>query len=994
MTAWIDSVRLTTTEELPTDPSGTPATPTAIDGVPVDKQDRILVKDQTDSRQCGIWIAGQGGAEMTRAEDAIGRASTFRVREGQRNAHTQWSVADLAGNNPGALQLRLLQQATQHHSAATIGDLGSLHDVAPGATATVAGYADPADRGGGTFTFLGLPGSARVVSAQPVVRPITALAEVGGMVSVTAPGHGLGTPNNISMAHLAGIAGVPDGPQFVTVVDANTFIINRAIPGAGPAQVNAKVHYVRVQTVSAHGRATGQRVSVAGLAPVAGAVDIRGNPDDAGVGMTDLAGVIDEQTLSIPIPGTGGSYAPGVCAVVGDIGITVPAVDPEGVRGGLWQRLRADHIDVRWFGAKVVDPVAGTKSDNLPAFTAALAALAAQRQTGRLVADGHFFFADTLTLRQTVLLEGAGQNEPVAVGGARCAPGTLFEFPKDVTGIRIHGMAPFDYPHEPELNPPNPNMPSAEKSVLRDLTIWCNDQEGTVRGHGMHISTQVRLENITIENFAENGINIAAATYTREVEPGIIWSNGNADISLLENCAVGGCGGYGFHLEGGDVNACLISRCSAVVNRGGGFFDYTFGNTYLQCHSEANLGPNYVTKLDSNASTFVSCWSEIGSPPSIFRGQPTIIGGSCYMTPDSSAFVLSHGVASQSPLVYTNRRGTRTISASFGDGTETIQGPSNNMVALNLATLNDGNNPDDSTWLHYVEAGRGSQWWALSNNSMAYGNVMRLPTGRSNARYVAPWFPRGVYIGRDDFGAADDPPKAHFTAAPTLPVTRYDSSNGALTYERGDVVWNSEPVLGRPVGQICIASGTTWFPGAELQAGYCRGDTAAGSDIVPLTNLNGGDPLADLAVGQYLSIDGLGTSRRVVALDTAARAVKIDPPADAGVIHGLVTFARPLHATFGTVGEPGASAACAADSVLTAADRYVTVTADLLTITLPAAPYDGQAHSIKCQTALTQVTVATFNGALTIDGAPSVVVTSPNSVLVRYNAATTEWEIR
>jgi hypothetical protein len=245
------------------------------------------------------------------------------------------------------------------------------------------------------------------------------------------------------------------------------------------------------------------------------------------------------------------------------------------------------------------------------------------------------------------------------------------------------------------------------------------------------------------------------------------------------------------------------------VNGRAGFFDDTFGNTYLGCHSEGNSGESYITKGDINASVFLNCWSE-SAKPSIFRGAVTIISGKIggdpqYMTPDSSAFILEHGVASRAPLVYLNRRGLKPIRCSFGDGGETVQGPQTDMIALNWATLDAGGNPEDNTWLRYLDGPgiRGRLWWALMNNDPNYRHVIRFPTMQTNARQAAPWFVNGIFLGRDDFGTPEDPPKVSFTAAPTLPVVRY---NGApLTYERGDVVWQSEPLVGEPLGQVCVA---------------------------------------------------------------------------------------------------------------------------------------------------------------------------------------------
>ena len=68
-----------------------------------------------------------------------------------------------------------------------------------------------------------------------------------------------------------------------------------------------EIQYVQLVTAAAHGRATGQRISVAGVEASGGAGDI--------CAMTDLSsGVIDDTSLSIPIATTG-TYTPGSPAV-------------------------------------------------------------------------------------------------------------------------------------------------------------------------------------------------------------------------------------------------------------------------------------------------------------------------------------------------------------------------------------------------------------------------------------------------------------------------------------------------------------------------------------------------------------------------------------------------------------------------------------------------------------------------------------------------------
>jgi hypothetical protein len=99
--------------------------------------------------------------------------------------------------------------------------------------------------------------------------------------------------------------------------------------------------------------------------------------------------------------------------------------------------VRAYGTVPNWDGTKASDD--GTES--LAAFEAALQAMKEDdNKTAILVADGHFYLSDTLHIRQTVIVEGTGRNEPT-VGGTRSSPGAWLVFPRDCDGIRLHSSA-------------------------------------------------------------------------------------------------------------------------------------------------------------------------------------------------------------------------------------------------------------------------------------------------------------------------------------------------------------------------------------------------------------------------------------------------------------------------------------------------------------------------------------------------------------------------
>jgi hypothetical protein len=451
--------------------------------------------------------------------------------------------------------------------------------------------------------------------------------------------------------------------------------------------------------------------------------------------------------------------------------------------------------------------------DNLPYFQSALAAMAAGgNKTAILVADGHFYLSDTLHIRQTVVIEGTGRNEPT-VGGTRSSPGTWLVFPRDCDGVRLHISE-------------DGIRGGADFSVLRNLTIYCKELRPEYEwppdvkdvgarpplpgqtGHGVHANCVFRAEDLTVENFGEHGFFISAG------DPG---EPGNASGFILDSCRIGVCGGDGVHTLGSDAHASLIINCNASVCWGWGFWDESSGNTYVTCLGQGNLGEigdaaqpgrgfridrrNHDYKSgsdtsDGNATVFLSCYTEaahneLGNNSGAFGG---LMGQGGDFAPESRAFYISPGgVASCAPLAYEYRLGTQGTRIEIGD-------PLNPDRAITIARKEK----TEPSWLTYSPSTDWWEWW----NQGVYRVVFRLPTVANAVRSPAPWFPNGIFLGRDDI-----PPMIRFTAAPTTDEPpKLQFSGQPQTYERGDVLWNSKTSAGGPMGQVCIDSGTQSLP--------------------------------------------------------------------------------------------------------------------------------------------------------------------------------------
>lgn len=202
-------------------------------------------------------------------------------------------------------------------------------------------------------------------------------------------------------------------------------------------------------------------------------------------------------------------------------------------------------------------------TDDLPAFTAALAAVTVGGLGNRLlIPQGKYCLSDTLTVEPQVYFQGAGSGQ---AGGAA----TLLRFANNKDGIIM----------------------GTQGSVLEGVQLW----GGNVQVNGSGTATSfaggdsptgwgVKVEDDFIE--------------VRDVQVTCFGSGGflaNADGAAQANSAVFyRCqaiynGGHGFLLAGTDGNAGGTMFCSAIDNAGCGFYDYSFlGNAHYSNHTRGN----------------------------------------------------------------------------------------------------------------------------------------------------------------------------------------------------------------------------------------------------------------------------------------------------------------------------------------------------------------------------------------------------------------------
>lgn len=479
--------------------------------------------------------------------------------------------------------------------------------------------------------------------------------------------------------------------------------------------------------------------------------------------------------------------------------------------------------NVRAYGA-VPDWNGKTGTDNLAAFNKAilaatndfLASVEPVKTPVKVIADGWFYLSNTLHIPRGIILEGIGNGDPGH------SPGTMLVFPANVTGIRIHSVYDNDIPVE--WLPPVGVVGLI--SQIRNLTVFCKQDRGeppfkdkdavaippnNFTGHGIHSSIVCAIKDVTVSNFAEDGIFITADDPTDRDNPiKAPKYPGNAAGTHIINTSSNQNGAHGFHFLGVNANVCLIEMCYADINWGNGFRDESgIGNTYVACYCQGNLGEPGGYSEDSqnhdfhvandyvNQSVFLGCYSE-ASIDHIYAPAGAIGGllSQGTFAKNSNGFALtSGGVATIGPLITEYKHDPDGPRVEIGDCTE-------NKRALSFIARKSGL-PVDFLYLFYQHTLREPfhDWWEWQSSG-AYRPIMRFPTVQSGTRHPAPWMPNGLFIGRDDI--ANNP--IHMTAAPSPPTKQYDGVS-AQEYEVGDIIWNSEPSAGEPIGQVCIRRG-------------------------------------------------------------------------------------------------------------------------------------------------------------------------------------------
>lgn len=290
-----------------------------------------------------------------------------------------------------------------------------------------------------------------------------------------------------------------------------------------------------------------------------------------------------------------------------------PASDTTGASGA-WVRVFSGPLSVRWFGA-VGD---GTTNDGA-AFTAALAYARDTHQvaftygygtTPIYVPPGRYYLGTTtLDFYGAIRLFG----DVAGSGGASA----VLIWADGTTGIRTQSG------NTSGASGSGGSYLTSSGSIIERLGLQ-GGYSGTVsESHGIHVRAPVVVRDVIIYKFPGDGI------YARTQIGGGGALEGQSNLSRFERVWLEQ-NRNGMYLEGADANAIVIDACSAMDNRGWGFWDNSFlGNFYRGCHTRTNASGAY--KADRNqlnaACTFADCYSESDQPASVFAPRTLVTGG-------------------------------------------------------------------------------------------------------------------------------------------------------------------------------------------------------------------------------------------------------------------------------------------------------------------------------------------------------------------------------
>ena len=389
----------------------------------------------------------------------------------------------------------------------------------------------------------------------------------------------------------------------------------------------------------------------------------------------------------------------------------------------------------------------------------------------------------------------------------------------------------------------------ADFSYCADIRVIGN---GGATSNGITTFSPVHFERVTVAGFSGHGFFIQGEL-----------PDSSSSLFRLDNCQATSNTLHGFYINGPDANAGVIICCSARDNGGVGFYDSSFlGNTYIGCHTDANLTGAYVTDDPSAVNCFVGCYSEGNQVQNIIH--PSLVLGGLMAAPDSGTANTRQAQLSSHLAIETNTIGAlggidkeylMQLGSAYG-GEHIYLGWGSHLFP---STLLKFGNQVPTTWRPSIAAEPWTGMWTSIGNpesDESHQTLIAMPCAPGYAvipgHYVHPtrMAPGGQFAFRDLLlGDYLNGTNGGWGRKITTGKLALGSENG-VPWHGGDVIFNASPDIDvhsqQVAGWICAIKGTGGT--------YTEGLTATwlGSGTVQLSGAT-----TVLHPGMNITIDGV-----------------------------------------------------------------------------------------------------------------------------------------
>jgi hypothetical protein len=384
------------------------------------------------------------------------------------------------------------------------------------------------------------------------------------------------------------------------------------------------------------------------------------------------------------------------------------------------------------------------------------------------IPKGEYYFDGEIHIRRRIILSGDG--------GWGESGGTTLYFPAGANGLIVYRNDIF------------PDAGFGDWSTIEHLSV--QGEGKTTVAHGVLLRARARCIAVGVALFKGDGFHVSAG---KDVpNPG---DHCNANNSHFESCRASLCDGWGLNFDtGGDINACTVVQFDASACLAGGIrLDDFLGNTLVGCHVDTEApGPGYKAGGGPSYSTLIGCYIE-GDHTGEINYPGIVVGGN-----------LAKMCSAESTGMIIGGSGCRNVFSrdeKFPGGIQFYMGRDDGAHAW---AWRFGQDQAPSGFVvsdmvpHYQTAAPG---WLMSfwNRNFQTGGIGLAGEhaqlrGQPVPRGI-PWFPQAFFLGDPVQGTV-----CRWMQGSAPPTTE--------AFEQGDIVWNTSPSPGEPIGWACVTSGT------------------------------------------------------------------------------------------------------------------------------------------------------------------------------------------